>query len=94
MRRLFCGICRPGKIAAASLAVWSAACGPAWAQPPGQQQGPAQTVNSGVWVFAYFVVILGIALGVLAVCLSSRRRERARPEQYGEGKTAVAEEKK
>ncbi len=36
------------------------------------------------WGFAYVLALLCVALGLLAVCRPSRRRERDRPEQYGE----------
>ena len=77
------------KTAVFTMVVWLAVHGPALAQAGKKGQEPE--VGSGVFVFAYFVVILGIAAGLLGVCLSSRRRDRARPEQYGEAKTAVKE---
>ena len=43
------------------------------------------------YVMAYFLVIFGVALGMLFVCRSSNRRERARPEQF-EAKTVKGEE--
>ena len=47
-----------------------------------------KNLNSSVYVMAYFVVIFGVVLGMLFVCRASNRRERAKPEQFGESKTA------
>ena len=40
--------------------------------------------GSGSYVASYAIVLLGIGLGMLLVCRSSHRRERARPEDYQE----------
>jgi hypothetical protein len=53
--------------------------------------GPPRSINSMTYVAAYFLVILGVGLGILFVCRSSNRRERARPEQF-ESKNLVEEE--
>jgi hypothetical protein len=87
-------IWRGGKIASLVLAGWLAAHGAALAQGPQQQKPSGPQVGSGVYVFAYFIVILGVALGFMAACISSRRRDRARPEQYEVGKLTAVEEKK
>jgi len=44
--------------------------------------------KKGSWVFSYALVLLGIGLGMLVVLRSSRRRERAKPQQYAEGNGA------
>jgi ABC-type xylose transport system permease subunit len=77
-------IWRAGRIALFTLAgllIWH---GAALAQPPGTKAAPiaGEGINSGVYVMAYFLVIFAIALGMLFVCRSSNRRERARPEQF------------
>jgi hypothetical protein len=76
---------RAGRIAVFSLIGWLAAYGAAMAQQPAKQPTPApagETVNSSVYVFAYFLVIFAIALGMLFVCRSSNRRDRAKPEEF------------
>jgi heme/copper-type cytochrome/quinol oxidase subunit 2 len=87
-------IWRGARTASLVLAGWLAVHGAALAQgaPPAKPAAPQ--VGSGVYVFAYFLVILGVAFGMLAVCISSRRRDRARPEQYERGKVAVTDETK
>jgi len=40
------------------------------------------------WTMGYFLGLMGIALGMLVVCRSSRRRDRAKPEEYTEAKFA------
>jgi hypothetical protein len=82
---------RAGRIALFALAGWLAVHGAALAQQPSKPK-PAVTVGSGVYVYAYFIVIFGVALGMLFVCRSSNRRERARPEQYA-AKSLAEEEK-
>ena len=58
-----------------------------------QQNKPQETINSSAWVLAYFLVIMGIVGGLLFVCRSGGRRDRARPEQYGEAKVATQDER-
>ena len=87
LRRLWQG----GSTAVFALAGWLAVRGVALAQA--QQDKPKQEDSgSGEYVLAYFLVILGIALGMLLLCRSSNRRDRARPEQFGEGKIVKKEE--
>jgi hypothetical protein len=88
-------IWRATQVALVVVAGWLAVCDAALAQMQGARPvKPAESVNSGAWVFAYFLAILGIVAGLLFVCRSGGRRERARPEQYGEGKVSVVEEEK
>ena len=56
-----------------------------------QTASNASTTGSGAYVFGYGLVMLGIVLGLLFVCRTSSRRDRARPEVYGQPK--VIEEK-
>ena len=72
---------RAARISLLALIGWLTSYGFASAQPPPKPL-PGQAINSEVYVFAYFIVIFGVALGMLFVCRSSNRRERARPEQY------------
>ena len=74
-----------GQTALLALVGWLAVYGVALAQKPGEKKDEPQ-LNSGVYVMAYMIVIFGIALGMLLVCRSSNRRERAKPEQFGESK--------
>jgi hypothetical protein len=63
---------------------WLAVYGTALAQGP--QQKKAESEGGGSYVAYYAIVILAIALGLLFVCRPGQRRDRARPEQYDEGK--------
>jgi hypothetical protein len=60
----------------------------AQARSPG---GPSSAESSSAWVMAYMMVIMIIALGMIVVCKSSGRRDRAKPEVYGEAKTLPKE---
>jgi len=69
------------------LRVWPACLAAAFWLPAGPvalaaEQG--QPARARDWGFAYVLSLLCIALGLLAVGRPSRRRERDRPEQYGE----------
>jgi hypothetical protein len=44
------------------------------------------TEGGGAWVFAYMIVLLVITLGMIVVCKSSGRKDRAKPEVYSEAK--------
>ena len=41
-----------------------------------------EAVSSGPWVTPYAVVLLGVVAGLLGVCLSSRRKDREKPEAF------------
>jgi heme/copper-type cytochrome/quinol oxidase subunit 2 len=88
MRRMWRGV----RIAFFALAGWLAFQGAAWAALTTAPSNPAEKLNSGTYVMAYGLVIFGIALGMLFVCRSSNRRERAKPEQFGESKFAKKED--
>ena len=77
---------RVGRVAFFALAGWWILHGAALAQVPAPKPNEGETINSSVYVMAYGVVIFGIALGLLLVCRSSNRRDRAKPEQFGEMK--------
>jgi hypothetical protein len=74
-----------------ALACWLYLFGVVLAQPP-QPKAVEKDTGSSVYVWCYLIVVLGIALGMLFVCRPSNRRDRARPEHYGESKTKLTEE--
>lgn len=75
IRRALCGF-------VLAVACWLAFSATAWAQPPGQE--PAE--KTPPYVVPYALVILCVGLGVTIVINSSKRRDRAKPEVYGEPK--------
>ncbi len=70
-------------VPASAAAWWLSIQGEALAQA-GKPDGSAPSGGGNQYLMSYAVVILGILLGVLFVCNSSRRRDRAKPEAYGE----------
>ena len=64
------------------VACWLAVYGTALAQEAEGGEG------GGSWVPSYGLLLLGIVLGMLGVCLSSRRRDREKPETYDKIKHA------
>jgi hypothetical protein len=68
---------------AGAASCWLAVYGTAWAREVKQ---PEAKPGAGSWMPSYGVVLLGIVLGLLGVCLSSRRREREKPETYAKTK--------
>jgi SNF family Na+-dependent transporter len=87
------GLWRGAKPAVAAGIGCLVLCGVAWGQiqkPP----APDATTAGGAYVMAYCLLVVCIAMGLLVVCRSSGRRDRARPEQYAEAKLGVKEEKK
>jgi hypothetical protein len=83
---------RGGRIAFWALVGWLAFCNAAWAAITTAPSDPSKGLNSSTYVLAYILVIFGIALGMLFVCRSSNRRERAKPEQFGESKALKKED--
>ena len=73
------------RIAFFAIAIWTGCVAMVLAQqrPPG---GASSTESSSAWVMAYMMVVLVVALGLIVVCKSSGRRDRAKPETYGEPK--------
>jgi uncharacterized membrane protein AbrB (regulator of aidB expression) len=63
---------------------WLAVVGTAWAAPAAKTE---EKSTAGYWVFPYFIVLLSIALGMLVVCRTARRSDRARPQSYEQLKT-------
>jgi hypothetical protein len=74
------------------LALHAAALGQAAGQLGAKKESSA-TTGAGAYVMAYLLLVLAIALGMLVVCRSSNRRDRARPEVYIES-SLMEEEKK
>ena len=73
-------ICKRVKLAALAVACWLAVYSPALAQPKPEEGGE----EGGSWMMSYGLVLLGIVLGMLVVCRSSRRWERAQQEMFGD----------
>lgn len=67
-----------------AAALWTALFGLALAQAPSGGDTTSSTDPGGgpQYVGPYFIVILGVGLGLFILCNPSRRRERAKPEQY------------
>ncbi len=78
----FAELARRLRFLAYAALCWLAAGATAWAQAPGQQ--PAE--EAPPYVVSYAVVILLIGLCLAVVLNSSKRRDRAKPEVYGEPK--------
>lgn len=62
--------------------LWLGVYGTALARPAAEEKEG----KGASWVPSYLIVVFGVGLGMLLVCRSSRRRERARPETYEEKK--------
>ena len=74
---------RKAKLAAMAVAMWLAVYGHALAakkKPVPEDTSAAESTQG--WVLPYFMVLLAIGLGLLVVCRSSRRSDRAKPKQY------------
>jgi len=70
------------KVLVAAAAGWVAVHGVALAKETKEAEGD----DGGLWVASYALVLVVVGLGMLVVLRSARRRDRARPEQYGEKK--------
>ncbi len=66
--------------------LWLAVSGPAWAQGSGSKKAAESSGSATPWVLPYALVIFCIALGVFIVLHPSKRRERAKPEVFGQPK--------
>ncbi len=80
----FHSICRVVQSALFTLAAWSGGAAMVIAQSTPSR--PLTTESGGAWVMAYMLVLLVVTLGLIVVCKSSGRRERAKPETYTEAK--------
>lgn len=74
-----------GKVVFFAMVCWLTVHGAVFAQPAQQKQEP----GGGHYVVSYAIVILTIAMGMMAVCRPSRRRDRAKPEIYDEIKISA-----
>ena len=83
-------ICWASKTLATAALCWAAVHATAFA---GEAEGGAEP-GALVWVKSYGLVVLGVALGMMVVCRSTRRRDRAKPETYGDAKATKTEKKK
>ncbi|HYW79332.1 MAG TPA: hypothetical protein VE890_07120 [Thermoguttaceae bacterium] len=63
-----------------AAACWLAVHGTALAQATEEKKSKES------WVMSYFLILLVVGLGMLVVCRSSRRRDRAKPESYSGSK--------
>ncbi|MCX7425102.1 MAG: hypothetical protein NTW96_05670 [Planctomycetia bacterium] len=78
---------RKAKLVAMAAAMWLAVYGQALAAGKGKKSAPAPDAGGAAesthgWVLPYFLLLLAIGLGMLVVCRSSRRSDRAKPKQY------------
>lgn len=71
---------------AAGAGLWLGLTGSAWAQRAGARTADESSGNATPWVLPYALVLFCIALGVFMVLHPSKRRERAKPEVYGQPK--------
>jgi hypothetical protein len=60
---------------------WAGLSGAAWAAEAAKSDSGGGGGGSGVWVLPYFVVGLGIVLGILAVVLPGKRRDWVRQDK-------------
>ena len=76
-------ICRIGQISLYAFAGWLTFGAMAFAKDtPSDTSSTSE--GGGIWVVAYILVVLTFALGLMVVLKSNNRRERAKPEVYGE----------
>ena len=80
------------KTALFCLCGWLSIYGVALAKVAKEAEKKSSTTGGGAYVMAYGLVILGLTLGMLFIVRSSNRRDRARPEAYGEAKADEKEE--
>ena len=74
-------IAKKMKLAALAVVGGLAVYAPALAQAKPEEK---EDEGGGSWVMSYGLVLMGVVLGMLVVCRSSRRRERARQEMFAD----------
>jgi len=79
MRRV-CSLRRLWVLGVLGLTWWLAMEGWSLAQTP----APGEGGGRNLYLASYFIVLLGIFLGLVVVCNPSRRRDRPKPESYGD----------
>lgn len=72
------------KLLAVTAGLWLAVDGVALAKVVKKAAGGGGGDSHKVWVMPYALIMLCIGLGMLVVCRSSRRSDRAKPKKYGE----------
>jgi hypothetical protein len=77
-------ICRIMQFVLLSAAAWMA--GQSMVLAKDTPSTAVSNEGGGAWVWAYMIVILVLSLGLIVVCKSSGRRDRAKPEVYAETK--------
>ncbi|MBN1908408.1 MAG: hypothetical protein JW818_01600 [Pirellulales bacterium] len=78
--RKFRSFCRIAWCMAQVAIFWLAVYGEVLAKDPAKKE--RETAAHTPWVMPYMLVLLGIGLGMLVICRSSRRSDRAKPEKY------------
>ena len=73
-----------GPVASPSPVVPGSVPPPPAASTPAPPPPKATGGGANQYLVSYAIVLLGVGLGLLLVCNSSRRRDRAAPEKYGE----------
>lgn len=63
---------------ALTAAIWLASFGMAWAQ----EEAENKASGGAAYVAPYALAILCVGIGIAIVCNPSRRRDRAKPEDY------------
>jgi hypothetical protein len=86
--RNFQSIRRTVQSACLAIAAWIGCAAMALAK---DNPGASAAESGGSWVAAYMIVLLVVSLGLIVVCKSSGRRDRAKPEVYAEAKTLPKE---
>ncbi|MGD0516497.1 MAG: hypothetical protein ABSA26_03095 [Thermoguttaceae bacterium] len=81
-------ICRSVLFVVFTFAAWAAGAAMLAAK---DATTPSAVEGGSAWVEAYMVVLLVVSLGLIVVCKSSGRRDRAKPEVYAEAKTLPKE---
>ena len=72
-------LCNRLKQWALAALCWTAVYNTAWAQDEEVTGGGDKGTS---WIIPYFFVVFCVGLGMLVVCRSARRRDRAKPEGY------------
>jgi len=76
-------IWRRVKLVATAAVAWTLTQGVIWAQEA-EEAVAADTGRARDWALAYFLVLFCVGIGVASVCRTARRRDRAKPEEYGQ----------
>ena len=74
------------RFSAIALVCWLAWAGLAWAQAGGKGPGQPPEEAPPAYVAPYALVIFCIGIGLAVVLTSAKRRDRAKPQVFGEQK--------